>query len=113
MALTGGVFHEVNTSRPKRDLFATGNFDFAVAAQGDYVLSTRSTMPVIDASAASAMELRAGDLHQPCDLRGVAGRELKLDLFGMSLVILTRVEVRDHYRFLRLCQNHARFGKPS
>src|SRR6202035_2846838 len=55
-----------------------------------------------------SMEFGAAYRHHFGDLRRVSGGELQFNLFGMSLIVRTRVEVSDHQRLVRLSQDHRR-----
>ncbi len=111
VAFARRVFDKVDVPRPHGYLFPSRNFDLSMAAQRDHVLPARRTMPIVHAPARCPMELGAHDRHHFGDLRGIAGSELQFDLFGMRLIVRTRVEVSDHQRLVSLSENYIRFAE--
>jgi len=105
------VFDEVDGPRPDRDLLSSRNFDLSPAAQRDHILAAWGSMPVLDTTARRSMKLSSGNLRHPGDLSRAAWCELQFYLFGMRLIIWTRVESSHEYRLVCLSHNHARLGE--
>jgi hypothetical protein len=111
VAFARRVFDKVDVPRPHGNLFPSRYFDLSMAAQRDHVLPTRRTMPIVYAPARCPMELGARDRHHFGNLRGIAGSELQFDLFGMRLIVRTRVEVSDYQRLVSLSENYISFAQ--
>src|SRR5258706_11381220 len=64
VALAGDVFDEIDAARAHQDLFATGYFQLAVAAERDDVLAPGGGVPIGDTSGRRATKLRTASRQQ-------------------------------------------------
>jgi len=107
MTFAGGVFDKVDVSRLKGDLLSARNFNLSSAAERDHVLAAWAYVPIGDRAGRSPAELGPGDWHHFENLTRVPVPELHLYLFGMRLLVRTRIEPSHEYGFVSLSVNHA------